>query len=75
MLEFNSRQKEVQKEKKHGLVEYEPYNIALEEKFDKVQLEIFFSRNKKLIQYLFTKYANSGLKKRVEYFDTYMEKH
>ena len=71
MFEFGSRQKQLEKEKKHGLIEFEPLDLDLEEERDKRMVEIFFTKNRRILHHLFVKYQNSQLKMQQENFEKY----
>lgn len=55
-----TREKEINKEKKHGLPDLEVTDLELEEDRDKLMIEMELHKYHKLIKYLFVKYANTG---------------
>jgi hypothetical protein len=58
-FEFGSRDRELKKEKKHGLPEIDPLILENEESRDKELIETLLRRYYKALKHIFTKYANS----------------
>ena len=60
---LDSREAELQKEKKHGLFESELLYMPQEEERDSRFVDSFFRSNQKIIKYLFVKYCNLSVRK------------
>lgn len=60
---LDSREKEISKEKKHGLFEMELIYMPNEEERDIRFVDSFFRANGKIIRYLFVKYCNLSVRK------------
>lgn len=60
---LDSREKELSKEKKHGLFETELIYMPKEEERDIRFVEAFFRANNKILKYLFVKYCNLSTRK------------
>lgn len=55
------REKELSKEKKHGLPEFDVVDLDYEEDREKIMVEMVLRRFNKILKYLFIKYANTGI--------------
>ncbi len=75
LFKDGSREKELKKEKKHGLPDFEVTDLIQEEDRESMMVEITMKKYHKILKYLFVKYANTGhSNKKVNNFDQYGDK-
>ncbi|CAD8090140.1 unnamed protein product [Paramecium sonneborni] len=71
-----SRQTELAKEKKHGLITFDLLDLNLEEEIEKLMVEQILRKYSKVLRYIFTKYANTCIQgmKQPNSFDQYLQR-
>jgi hypothetical protein len=60
LFPFNSREKELLRERKHGLPEVEYIDLEAEEERDQDMINVTFQNYNKVFRHLYQRYGNSG---------------